>query len=92
MKVDPDYETDAVLAAVEEALREGFAFDARAFGQPVALSEVIIDDSKRGGSDRRRCGQALPHGNALEVATKAFGGSPVMSASGDVPGRGIADP
>jgi predicted phage baseplate assembly protein len=41
VKVNPDYETDAVLAAVENTLREQFSFDVRAFGQPVFLSEVI---------------------------------------------------
>jgi predicted phage baseplate assembly protein len=41
VKVNPDYQTEAVLAAVEEALREQFSFDVRAFGQPVFLSEVI---------------------------------------------------
>lgn len=41
VKVDPDYETDKVLAAVEQALRTQFAFAVRAFGQPVMLSEVI---------------------------------------------------
>jgi hypothetical protein len=41
VKVDPDYQTDHVLAAVEKALRSAFSFDARAFGQPVAQSEVI---------------------------------------------------
>jgi hypothetical protein len=39
--MNPDYETDAVLAAVESALRERFSFDVRAFGEPVFLSEVI---------------------------------------------------
>jgi uncharacterized phage protein gp47/JayE len=41
VEVDSDYETDAVLAAVETALRAQFSFDVRAFGQPVFLSEVI---------------------------------------------------
>jgi predicted phage baseplate assembly protein len=41
VKVNPDYETDAVLAAIERALREQFSFGVRAFGQPVFLSEVI---------------------------------------------------
>lgn len=41
IKVDPDYETDGVLVAVESALRAQFSFDTRAFGQPVFLSEVI---------------------------------------------------
>jgi len=41
VKVNLDYQTDVVLAAVERALREQFSFDVRAFGQPVMLSEVI---------------------------------------------------
>jgi hypothetical protein len=41
MKVDPDYETGLVLAAVEAALRTQFSFEAREFGQPVVSSEVI---------------------------------------------------
>jgi len=41
VKVNPDYEMDAVLAGVEQALRQQFSFDVRAFGQPVFLSEVI---------------------------------------------------
>jgi hypothetical protein len=41
--VEPDqaYATDALRAAVETALREHFSFARRAFGQPVALSEVM---------------------------------------------------
>jgi baseplate J-like protein len=39
--VRADYEIDAVVAAVEAALRSRFSFDARAFGQPVMLSEVM---------------------------------------------------
>lgn len=39
--VAPDYESATVLAVVTDALRGAFSFDARAFGQPVALSEVI---------------------------------------------------
>jgi hypothetical protein len=41
VKVNPDYETDAVLSTVESALREQFSFDVRAFGQPAFLSELI---------------------------------------------------
>ena len=41
VKIDPDQQTDVVLAAVENALRDKFSFDVRAFGQPVFLSEVI---------------------------------------------------
>jgi predicted phage baseplate assembly protein len=41
VKVDPDFVTEKALAAVEQALRKEFSFDARSFGQPVMLSEVI---------------------------------------------------
>jgi predicted phage baseplate assembly protein len=39
--VEPGFAGDAVLAAVETALRAAFCFAARNFGQPVALSEVL---------------------------------------------------
>jgi predicted phage baseplate assembly protein len=41
VKVDGDFESEKVLAAVEQALRDKFSFAARGFGQPVMLSEVI---------------------------------------------------
>ncbi|TVR78095.1 MAG: putative baseplate assembly protein [Rhodospirillales bacterium] len=41
VKVAPDRTPAVVLAAVEAAVRAGFAFDARSFGQPVTSSEVI---------------------------------------------------
>ncbi|MDT5271223.1 MAG: hypothetical protein QOH49_3409 [Acidobacteriota bacterium] len=41
VRVDPVYIKEKVAAAVEAALRERFSFEARAFGQPVALSEVV---------------------------------------------------
>ncbi len=41
VKVHGDYLADAVLKEVNERLREHFSFDAREFGQPVTLSEVI---------------------------------------------------
>jgi predicted phage baseplate assembly protein len=41
IKRHPDHESKLVLAAVEQALRRSFSFEARALGQPVALSEVI---------------------------------------------------
>jgi hypothetical protein len=41
VKRDPAHELKPLLTAVETALRVHFAFDARAFGQPVLESEVI---------------------------------------------------
>ena len=39
--VDPNHLPEKVKIEVAHALREAFSFDARAFGQPVMLSEVI---------------------------------------------------
>jgi predicted phage baseplate assembly protein len=41
VKVDPDHLDSAVSAAIDAALRRGFGFDARRFGQSVALSDVM---------------------------------------------------
>jgi predicted phage baseplate assembly protein len=41
VKVDEDYDSAAVLAAVERDLRDRFSFEAREFGRPVMLSEVV---------------------------------------------------
>jgi hypothetical protein len=41
LKTDPLFEKAKVHAAVVDDLREAFGFRARAFGQPVALSDVI---------------------------------------------------
>jgi hypothetical protein len=39
--VQPDRVPDQVAAAVKDALRAAFGFDARSFGQPVTLSETL---------------------------------------------------
>jgi hypothetical protein len=41
LRRDPDFEKKLVLAALEAALRQRFAFEARALGAPVQQSEVI---------------------------------------------------
>ena len=41
VKIDPDYEAGRVLAAVRAALESRFSFEARSFGEPLALSEVM---------------------------------------------------
>lgn len=62
VKRDPDYEAKTVLAAVEAALREHFAFDARELGQPVQQSEVIA------------VAQGVPGVVAVEL-TRLYGGT-----------------
>jgi hypothetical protein len=41
IKVASEFQQEKVMAAVNQALRTHFSFEARAFGQPVMLSEVI---------------------------------------------------
>ena len=41
IKINPNFQADSVLDAVKQALRTAFSFEARAFGQGVALSEVL---------------------------------------------------
>ncbi|MEI2579933.1 putative baseplate assembly protein [Scytonema sp. PRP1] len=41
VKVDPDYQEERVVAEVKQVLYSRFSFDTRAFGQPVALSEIM---------------------------------------------------
>ncbi len=41
LKLDPTYLSEKVLQQAEQKLRDTFSFAARAFGQPVHLSEVI---------------------------------------------------
>ena len=41
MRTDPDHIPELVVAAVAAALQGQFGFDARSFGQGVALSEVV---------------------------------------------------
>jgi hypothetical protein len=41
LTIAPEYQPDIVLTAAEEELRTAFSFDAREFGQSVALSEIV---------------------------------------------------
>jgi predicted phage baseplate assembly protein len=41
VKIDANYLPEKVLVAVEQTLRVAFSFEARGFGQPVAMSEII---------------------------------------------------
>jgi len=72
VKCDPAYDRDAVLAAVEAALRARYAFDARELGQPVQHSDVI----------------ACVHGVAGVIATdldRLYGGT--LPAAQTLPSR-----
>jgi hypothetical protein len=84
LQIDEDYQPPLVTAQVEQAVRDAFSFDARSFGQAVALSEayeviagvpgVIASDI----TEFYRLDQA-PALNTLLVA-----GYPVAGSSGSV--------
>lgn len=65
---DEAYESDRVRAAVEEALVTAFSFAARAFGQPVTLSEVVA------------VVQAVPGVVAVDVDLLYRGATPAWSS------------
>lgn len=84
--VHPDHVTEIVMRAVEETLRQRYAFEARNFGQPVALSDVIASIQAVSGVvavdlDRFvRQDQSLPATQPRLIADR-----PAMGADGVVP-------
>jgi predicted phage baseplate assembly protein len=65
VKVDPVFESKAVLSAVEAALRAHFAFETRTLGQPVQQSDVIA------------VSQAVPGVVAIDLSRLYGGTQPV---------------
>ena len=84
IKVNPDYETDAVLAAVESALRAQFSFGVRAFGQPVFLSEVIATVQAVPGVVAVDVGKLYRADAAATLETRLLAALPEMLADGSV--------
>jgi predicted phage baseplate assembly protein len=84
VKVNPDYQTDLVLAAVEQALRKQFSFDVRAFGQPVFLSEVIAAVQAVPGVAAVDVDKLYRSGSAATLETRLLAALPEILANGDV--------
>jgi uncharacterized phage protein gp47/JayE len=84
VKVNLDYETDVVLAAVEQALRKLFSFDVRAFGQPVFLSEVIAAIQAVPGVAAVDVDKLYRSGSAATLETRLLAALPEILANGDV--------
>jgi hypothetical protein len=84
MKVNPDYQSDAVLAAVEQILRKQFSFDVRAFGQPVFLSEVIAAVQTVPGVVAVDVNKLYRTGAAALVKARLLAALPEMLADGSV--------
>lgn len=86
VSLHPDYLPEKVLAEIEQELRDNFSFEARAFGQPVHLSEIMsvihgvvgvvaVDVNELYRSDE----PALPNPR-LEAAVPAPGDEAVLAA------------
>jgi hypothetical protein len=84
VKVNPDFQSDAVLAAIEQALREQFSFNVRAFGQPVFLSEVIAAVQAVPGLVAVYVNKLYRTGAAEALETRLLAALPETLSSGDV--------
>jgi hypothetical protein len=84
--IDPDHVSDVVMEAISADLQQRYSFAARAFGQPVALSEVIAAIQAVPGVvavdlDRfARTDQSLP-----AIQPRLIADRPAMGADGVVP-------
>jgi hypothetical protein len=82
--INPDYQQDKVIAAVTDALRTGFSFDARAFGQGVALSQVVAGMQAVPGVDAVDVTKLYRVGDAAEWNARLLAAMPQAGAEGTV--------
>jgi predicted phage baseplate assembly protein len=85
VKIDADFESDKVLAGVEQALRDNFAFAARTFGQPIQLSEVIAAIQAVPGVIAVDVDKLYRSGSALSLQQRLLAELPVLSPNGQLP-------
>ena len=76
---------------MEQALREKFSFAARAFGQPVMLSEVIAAVQAVAGVIAVDVDKLYRSGRPRRLQQRLLAELPVLSANGQLAGRGTAD-
>ena len=84
VKIDGDFESDKVLAGVEQALRDDFAFAARSFGQPVQLSEVIAAIQAVPGVIAVDVDKLYRSGSASILQQRLLAELPVLSLNGQL--------
>jgi predicted phage baseplate assembly protein len=84
VKVNADYETDVVLASVEQTLRQQFSFDVRAFGQPVFSSEVIAAVQSVPGVVAMDLSKLYRADAAATLETRLLAAPPEMLADGSM--------
>jgi len=82
--INPDYQQDKVIAAVTDALRMGFSFDARRFGQGVALSEVMAGLQAVPGVGAVDVTKLYRVGDAAELNARLPAAMPQAGAEGTV--------
>jgi len=85
VKVDGDFDSDKVLTAVEQALRDSFAFAARSFGQPVHLSEVIAVIQAVPGVIAVDVDKLYRSGSAPSLQQRLLAELPVLAPNGQLP-------
>ena len=85
VKIDGDFESEKVLAAAEQALRDSFAFAARSFGQPVHLSEVVAAIQAVPGVIAVDVDKLYRSGSAPSLQQRLLAELPVLSPNGQLP-------
>ena len=82
--VDRDAEPDTVLATVAQALRTQFSFEARAFGQPVMVSEVVAEMQAMAGVVAIDLDKLYRTGMPATLQPRLLAALPELGADGDV--------
>ena len=82
IKVLAAFETDAVLAAIDTALRDHFSFAQRAFGQTVSVDEVAAVAQAVRGVEAVHVTRLHRSGTPPKVVPRLFAGLPVPSLTG----------
>src|SRR5262249_34364284 len=85
VKIDGDFESEKVLAAVEQALRDNFSFAARSFGQPVHLSDVIAVVQAVPGVIAVDVDKLYRSGSASSLQQRLLAELPVLAPNGQLP-------
>lgn len=84
VKVNPDYRSEQVLAAVERSLRSHFSFNARDFGQPIMLSEVMAVIQAVCGVQAVDVDKLYRHGEEAKLNSGLAAAAPQAGTSGAV--------
>jgi predicted phage baseplate assembly protein len=85
VRIDGDFASEKVLAAVEQALRDNFSFVARSFGQPVHLSEVIAVVQAMPGVIAVDIDKLYRSGSVPSLQQRLLAELPVLAPNGQLP-------